>query len=113
MLSRILRRFGHERGPWRPRNYRVTETRSGADVNYDCYCGCDAGFALDRSAGAGAAPEHCCCGNAIIVGEDAEARLAGFLDEADAFRIDVQDVQMPWGESARVALAIPTEADRS
>ena len=112
MLSRILRRFRHEPKPWRPRNYRVTETHSGADINYDCYCGCDAGFALDSST-AVATPERCCCGNAILVGEDAAARLAGFLDDADAFRVDVQDVQLPWGESASVALAIPSGADRS
>ena len=33
---------------WRPMAYRVERSEVGANVNYDCYCGCDAGFALDR-----------------------------------------------------------------
>lgn len=91
---------------WRPMAYRVERSEVGANVNYDCYCGCDAGFALDRSR-VDQAAESCCCGNQIIVGLGAAERLRGGLESA-AFRIDVQSVTMPWGQPLDVALAIPT-----
>ncbi|MDA1061633.1 MAG: hypothetical protein O2895_01785 [Chloroflexi bacterium] len=111
MLDTIRGWLGRSSEPWRPRSYRVTATAAGADVNYDCYCGCDAGFALDRSE-AEAQPEHCCCGNAILGGSAAAARVAAALDDPAAFRIDVQELRMPWGEAHVVALAIPRAADR-
>ncbi len=98
-----------DRATWRPSAYRVEKTDVGANVNYDCYCSCDAGFALDRSK-ADAAPESCCCGNQILVGVDAGQRIASKLDAAERYRIDVQQVTMPWGQPLDVALAIPLEA---
>lgn len=98
-----------DRATWRPSAYRVEKTDAGANVNYDCYCSCDAGFALDRSK-ADAAPESCCCGNQILVGADAAARLTSKLDAPERYRIDVQQVTMPWGQPVDVALAIPLEA---
>jgi hypothetical protein len=92
--------------PWRPSGYRVVETAVGATVNYDCYCGCDAGFALDRSA-ADAAPEGCCCGNQMLVGDDAARRIDAHLDQRFTYRVDVRTERMPWGEDAEVALAVP------
>lgn len=94
---------------WRPSAYRVEKTDAGANINYDCYCSCDAGFALDRSK-ADAAPESCCCGNQILVGAGAGARIASKLDAPERYRIDVQQVTMPWGQPVDVALAIPLEA---
>lgn len=91
---------------WRPAAYRIERTDVGANINYDCYCGCDAGFALDRSQ-ADPATESCCCGNAILVGAGAGARIGGKLEDASAFRVDVQTVTMPWGQPVEVALAIP------
>lgn len=91
---------------WRPQAYRVERTDVGANVNYDCYCGCDAGFALDRSQ-ADPATESCCCGNHILVGAGAGARIVGKLEDVAAFRVDVQTVTMPWGQPLEVALAIP------
>ncbi len=96
--------------PWRPSDYRVEATDAGANVNYDCYCGCDAGFALDRSVPE-QAPESCCCGNLILVGENARERLHGALDDAGAYRLSAQELVMPWGESTEVALAIPSKQD--
>ncbi|MDP2328260.1 MAG: heavy-metal-associated domain-containing protein [Dehalococcoidia bacterium] len=93
---------------WAPGAYRVERTDVGANVNYDCYCGCDAGFALDRSQG-DQATESCCCGNHILVGVDAGGRIAGKLDDPSAYRIDVQTVAMPWGQPVEVALAIPND----
>ena len=95
--------------PWSPSDYRVAATEAGANVNYDCYCSCDAGFAFDRSA-ADATAESCCCGNRMLVGADAGTRLGAALPDAPAFRMDVQQVAMPWGEAVEVALAIPQDA---
>ncbi|TAJ20415.1 MAG: copper chaperone [Dehalococcoidia bacterium] len=98
-----------DRATWRPSAYRVEKTEVGANINYDCYCSCDAGFALDRS-NADPALESCCCGNQILVGAGAGARITSKLDAPDAYRIDVQQVTMPWGQPLEVALAIPLEA---
>ena len=93
---------------WAPAEYRIVRTDVGANVNYDCYCGCDAGFALDRSQ-ADQPTESCCCGNHILVGPDAGQRITAKLDAPDAYRVDVQTVAMPWGQPLEVAVAIPTE----
>ncbi len=110
MLERLRNIFSSAPAePWRPSDYRVEATEAGANVNYDCYCGCDAGFALDRSA-ADPAAESCCCGNRMLVGEHAGTRLGVALPGTPAFRIDVQQVPMPWGDSLEVALAVPQDA---
>lgn len=93
---------------WRPSDWRIEKTEAGANVNYDCYCGCDAGFALDRSQ-ADQPLESCCCGNQILVGAGAGTRIASKLDAPEAYRFDVQQVTMPWGQPLEVALAIPLE----
>jgi copper chaperone CopZ len=95
---------------WRPGDYRVVRTDAGANVNYDCYCGCDAGFALDRSQ-ADPATESCCCGNHILVGAAAGERIASKLDGGKRYRIDLQTIAMPWGRQLEVALAIPEDED--
>ncbi len=90
-------------------DYRVTRTDAGADVNYSCPCGCDAGFALDR-AKAEQAPESCCCGRLILAGRDAASRLRAALDDESRYEpLDVQTVTMPWGQPIEVALATPRE----
>lgn len=94
---------------WRP-TYRITPTGAGADVNYDCPCSCDAGFAFDRSQAA-QQPEHCCCGRTILVGRGAEARLRDSLATPDEYEFDVQTVAMPWGQPLPVALASPRNAE--
>ena len=91
---------------WAPADYRVEKSDVGANVNYDCYCGCDAGFALDRTQ-ADQAVESCCCGNQILVAPDASRQIGSKVDDASAYRIDVQTVTMPWGQPMEVALAIP------
>ena len=91
-------------------DYIVTRTEAGADVNYQCPCGCYAGFALDRSV-AEAAPESCCCGRTILVGRDATQRLLTFLPQPDTYALDEQSVAMPWGQPLAVALATPAEAE--
>ncbi len=100
---------GHATGGsagWRPGPLRIERTAAGANVNYDCYCGCDAGFALDR-AQADPAPESCCCGNLILVGPAAAARLTSRLEPPAAYRVEVEQVTMPWGQPVDVAIAIP------
>ena len=92
-------------GEWQPA-YRVAATAAGANVNYDCPCGCDAGFAFDRSA-AEQDRNSCCCGRLILVGPNAEQRLVASLDDPTAYSMDVRSVQMPWGQPAQVALAVP------
>jgi copper chaperone CopZ len=97
-----------EAGPTHP-EYRVTRTEAGADINYSCPCGCDAGFALDRSQ-AEQSPESCCCGRNILAGRDAAARLRATLEDESAFYpLDVQMVTMPWRQPVEVALATPRE----
>lgn len=110
MLGSLRKLFSSEpQEPWKPAAFRVVETDAGANVNYDCYCGCDAGIAVDRAQDDQAA-ESCCCGNLIAVGDDAHQRLHAQIDSPDAFRIDVQQIAMPWGESTDVAVAIPADA---
>jgi len=87
-------------------SYRVTPTDAGAEINYDCPCGCVAGFAFNRAVSA-AEPESCCCGRTMLVGRTAEERLRGTLAKAEAYDFDVQMVTMPWGQPMEVALAIP------
>jgi len=92
-----------------PPTYRVTPTDAGAEINYDCPCGCVAGFAFDRAI-ANADPESCCCGRTMLVGGGAEERLRSGLGEQDSYRFDLQTVTMPWGQPMEVALAIPRPA---
>ncbi len=89
--------------------YRTTVADFGAEVNYDCPCGCVAGFAFDRSR-ADQEPESCCCGRTMLVGANAEQRLRAALD-ADAYVFDVQTVTMPWGQPIEVALATPQQPE--
>ena len=111
MLGRPFGMLGRGRPEeWRPSGFRLVETDLGANVNYDCYCGCDAGFALDCSVPRQAA-ESCCCGNLTLVGENARERLHRTLDGAGAYRQSAQELVMAWGESAEVALAIPNKQD--
>lgn len=93
---------------WAPAGFRIERTDVGANVNYDCYCGCDAGFALDRSQ-PDQPTESCCCGNHILVGPDAGDRITSKLDDPAAYRLDVQTATMPWGQPLQVAVAIPIE----
>ncbi len=90
--------------PSGPVTYTVTRTDAGADVNYQCPCGCTAGFALDRGQ-AEQAPESCCCGRQLLVGTSAGERLRVTLDGGYAF--DVQTLTMPWGQPLQAALAVP------
>lgn len=94
---------------WLP-EYRVTRTDAGADVNYacPCPCSCEAGFAFDRAQG-DRQPESCCCGRQLLIGVDAGARLRSMLDAPDGYRLDIQDIEMPWGQPIEAALAIPRE----
>ena len=90
--------------------YVTTATALGADVNYQCPCGCYAGFAFDRSV-AQQDPESCCCGRTILVGRDATPRLVSFLSDAETYGLDEQTITMPWGQPLSVALATPPDAE--
>jgi len=109
-LGEVGATSGHASGTltpdWRPAAYRIEKSEVGANVNYDCYCGCDAGFALDRSQ-VDQATESCCCGNHIFVGPGAASRITSKLEDPGSYRIDAQTVTMPWGQPMDVALAIP------
>jgi copper chaperone CopZ len=100
---------GVAEGATRP-SYRVSRTEAGADLNYECPCGCTAGFALDRSK-ADQAPESCCCGRTMLVGGRAAERLKGSIAATAFFPIDVQTVMMPWGQPMEAALATPYDAE--
>lgn len=89
--------------------YITSATPVGADVNYQCPCGCYAGFAFDRSQ-AQQDPESCCCGRTMLVGGEASARLLTFLPDGDTYALDEQTVTMPWGQPLPVALATPADA---
>ena len=102
-------RGGGAAGPTHP-SYRVTRTEAGADLNYDCPCGCTAGFAFDRSQ-AEQTPESCCCGRTMLVGAGAAERLRGSIDAGGYHPIDVQTVTMPWGQPMEAALATPYDAE--
>ena len=93
---------------WVP-SYKMTATDKGADINYSCPCGCDAGFALDRS-NADQHAEGCCCGREMLVAPaDAESRLKAGLNGGE-YRFDLQTIEMPWGQPMQAAIAIPVEA---
>jgi copper chaperone CopZ len=103
---------GAASGPTHP-EYRVTATAAGADVNYDCPCGCTAGFAYDRAM-AEQAPESCCCGRTMLVGRHAGERLLESLHGAGDFQpLDIQTVAMPWGQPLEAALATPAVSSHS
>ena len=91
-------------------SYVVTRTDLGADVNYQCPCGCYAGFAFDRSV-ASQLPESCCCGRTMLVGTGASDRLLAALPDAESYGLDEQPVTMPWGQVLPVALATPSGAE--
>jgi copper chaperone CopZ len=91
---------------WTPQ-YTISKTDAGADLNYACPCGCTAGFALDRSQREQPS-ESCCCGRHMLAGASAEQRLRASLD-GEAYRIDVQQVAMPWGQPVQTAMAIPEQ----
>jgi len=90
--------------------YVTTATEAGADVNYECPCGCYAGFAYARGVD-DPVPESCCCGRTMFVGDNATGRLREFLTGAGAFELDEQVIVMPWGSALGVALATPADAE--
>ena len=90
--------------------YITTRTAVGADVNYQCPCGCSAGFAFDRSA-VQQSPESCCCGRTILVGASARERLIALLPMPDTYGFDEQPVSMPWGQVLEAVLATPPDAE--
>jgi copper chaperone CopZ len=90
--------------------YRLTATEAGADINYDCPCGCIAGFAYNRAL-AEQRPESCCCGRTILVGRRASERLATYLQAAGNYEFDLQIVTMPWGQPLDAALATPARVE--
>lgn len=98
------------RGPAtdRPTVYRLKATDAGAEVNYDCPCGCVAGFALNRAL-VDQEPESCCCGRTLLVGRSAADRLQAYLD-GGAFAYELQTLTMPWGQPLEAALAVPPDA---
>ena len=89
-------------------DYRLTATEAGADINYECPCGCTAGFAYNRAV-VEQEPESCCCGRAMLVGRAAEDRLRAHLHDAGAYKLDVQTITMPWGQPLEAVLASPAE----
>jgi copper chaperone CopZ len=102
---------GHHGGDtattWVP-TYTVTATDKGADINYACPCGCTAGFALDRAV-ADQHAEGCCRGKQLLVAPaNAEDRLRAGLNGGE-YRLDVQQITMPWGQPMQAAIAIPVE----
>lgn len=89
-------------------SYRVTPSDVGAEINYDCPCGCTAGFAFNRGL-ASQEPESCSCGRTMLVGRDAAERLRPALQGTGEYTFDIQMVTMPWGQPFKAALAIPVE----
>ena len=88
---------------------RFGDRPSQAHVNYQCQCGCAAGLTYDRTSG----PEHlgqCCCGRLLWVGEDAEATVRSHAEAGVDYEVDLGSVTLPWGESAKTALAVPVDA---
>ncbi|MDA0814995.1 MAG: hypothetical protein O2924_00290 [Chloroflexi bacterium] len=81
---------------WRPVAYRIEKTDVGANVNYDCYCGCDTGFALDRRRRISPS------GHAA-----AAMRCSWAWTPVSGYRVDIQQVTMPWGQPMGVVLVIP------
>jgi copper chaperone CopZ len=87
---------------FRPR-YRVERSEAGAEVHYNCPCGSqDEVFRYDRSR-AEQSP-HSCCGHHLLVAPDAEGALRARLGEG--YAIDVQTVEMPWGQPLQAAFAV-------
>jgi copper chaperone CopZ len=91
-----------------PPVYRVKPSDAGAEINYDCPCGCVAGFAYNRALAA-QDPESCCCGRTMLVGREATASLRTALEGTGEYTFDIQTVTMPWGQPVEAALAVPVE----
>ncbi len=88
--------------------YKVSVTEKGAELSYSCPCGCRIGYTFDRSV-ADQQVEACCCGKQMFVAPiDAEDQLRSWLNEGE-YHLDVQVVEMPWGQPMQVAIAIPVD----
>jgi copper chaperone CopZ len=88
-------------GPFAP-SYTVERSEAGAEITYTCPCGSTTErYQYDRSKTE--QDVGSCCDHHLLVGPDAPARLGQL--KGDAYAIDVQTVEMPWGQPVQAAFA--------
>jgi YHS domain-containing protein len=88
---------------------RIGDRPTQAHVNYSCPCGCKAGLTYDREQGA----EHlgrCCCGRLLWLGTGPQATVQLHFRESETYKVEIDEVSLPWGESSTAALAVPASA---
>jgi hypothetical protein len=69
-------------------------------AGYACSCGCKPSVTYEK--GGANVDDVCCCGTHFVVGKDAESDLKA----PDDARIQVQEIEAPWGEVLEAAWAI-------
>jgi YHS domain-containing protein len=79
-----------------------------AHVNYKCECGCIGGVIYSSGMPLSKAGS-CCCGRKLWVGDEAEAKLAPYLEDGRDYVWDISSVTLPWGEVAEAAMAWPRD----
>lgn len=83
--------------------YRAERTDAGADVVYSCPCGSTTEvFHYDRSKAE--QQPHSCCNHKVLVAAGAADRLRALAPGFEV--INVQTVQMPWGQPLEAAMAV-------
>ena len=84
------------------------------EVRYDCDCGCKPRARYQRGI-AKAGHDHCCCGQAHFVGQQALHQMEAYLEQRCAsgedvglnYVITVDEVNAPWGELIPIIVAVP------
>lgn len=83
--------------------YRAERSDAGADVVYSCPCGSTTEvFHYDRSKAE--QEPHSCCNHKVLVAPGAAERLRALAPGFEV--INVQTVQMPWGQPLEAAMAV-------
>lgn len=85
--------------------FTIEKSAEGASITYDCPCGSTTEhYTFDRSK-----PEQevgSCCDHHLLVQANAGARLRERLGpEHGAYEVNVQSVEMPWGQPMEAAFA--------
>ncbi|MGE3961988.1 MAG: heavy-metal-associated domain-containing protein [Dehalococcoidia bacterium] len=82
--------------------YTIEKSAEGASVTYNCPCGSTTEhYTFDRSK-----PEQAlgsCCDHHLLIQPNAAQRLRERL--GDAYEVNVQSVEMPWGQPMEAAFA--------
>jgi hypothetical protein len=78
----------------------ATASEDAVQAGYVCTCGCRPTLTYEK--GGANVEDVCCCGTHFVVGTDAESGLKPM----EGGRIEVQELEAPWGEVLEAAWAV-------